>query len=136
MNRPTKEPSRAELAVFSGLVIPVIGIMIGVVGSYWVAWPTTAVIAGVIVGLGVCGCLFPSFTRPVYTVWAAISHFIGRLVTIAVLTACFVLVVLPIGLSMRCFGWDPMKRRFDRTKDSYWEPRETETDKRRYFKQY
>jgi hypothetical protein len=42
----------------------------------------------------------------------------------------------PLGFLRRLLGGDPMQRRFDPSRASYWEPKSESRDTRRYFRQY
>jgi len=53
-----------------------------------------------------------------HTVWMAIGHGIGWFNTRLILGAFFYLVMTPVGLVMRAFGNDPMKR--NERSESYW----------------
>ena len=54
-----------------------------------------------------------------------------------VLMAClFYLVVAPIGAVMRIFGYDPLARRFDRSRKTYFTRRDHPSELSRYFKQF
>ena len=53
-----------------------------------------------------------------------------------ILGLIYYLVLTPIGLLMRVFGKDPMRRRLDRTAESYWIERDEAAASERYFKQF
>jgi hypothetical protein len=62
---------------------------------------------------------------------------IGFVVSHVVLALVYYLVLTPIGLAMRVFGYDPMRREFDRSAESYWIARDTaEIKAERYFRQF
>jgi hypothetical protein len=62
-----------------------------------------------------------------YPIGFAVSH------VILVLVYCVVLT--PIGLTMRLFGYDPLARRFDAGAKTYWTPRNKAKTVESYFKQ-
>jgi hypothetical protein len=46
------------------------------------------------------------------------------------------LVFAPIGLLLRLAGYDPLGRRFEPKRDSYWTPHAGQRPMQRYFRQY
>ena len=53
-----------------------------------------------------------------------------------VLGFVYYLAVTPIGLIMRLVGYDPMKRRFDSSAESYWIARKPGRGPSSYFQQF
>ena len=86
--------------------------------------------------LGTAGLIRPSLMRLVYTLWMGAVYPVGFLVSNLVLGAVFYLVFTPIGLLQRLAGRDPLERKFDRSRKSYWEPRAGTARAEKYFKQY
>ena len=129
-------PSRKELNIFAALWLVFFSIVAFVVyrrfGSAQIALTIVCVAAAVIV----VGLAIPRWLRIVYLTWTLIGFPIGWLVSHAVLAAVYYGVVTPVGLLMRMFGRDPMCRRWDRERKSYWEPRPPRDDVQSYFKQF
>jgi hypothetical protein len=87
--------------------------------------------------LGMGLILFPSPLRPLYEGWLQIAHFIGRLVTILVLTLAYYLVMTPSALIKWLFGGRPIAVKPDNTASSYWVDRtEPGQPKERFLKRY
>ncbi len=85
----------------------------------------------------VVGWVIPSFMRLVFVGMSYLAWPIGFVVSHVVLAAVYYLVLTPIGLLMRVFGYDPMARRFDREAASYWHERATAgSEAKRYFRQF
>jgi hypothetical protein len=128
-------PGRRELKQFALLWIA----FFGLVGAYilWAkpSWPTTYVLWGV-ASLGIVGYILPRAARPIYVLWMALAMPIGWCVSHLLLLSVYYLVVTPIGLLMRLFGYDPMNRRFDRSATSYWTNHDPSAEPARYFKQF
>jgi hypothetical protein len=61
---------------------------------------------------------------------------IGWVVSHVMLALIYYGVMTPIGLVMRLLGRDPLKRKLDRSADTYWEPREPIANSKRYFQQF
>jgi hypothetical protein len=64
------------------------------------------------------------------------SEPIGWTVSIVVMGLVYYVVLTPIGVAMRLFGYDPMDRVFDRSADSYWIQRRTDRSASEYFRQF
>ena len=54
---------------------------------------------------------WPSFFRPVSGLWFGLSHLLGDVVSKALLTVVFGVVVTPIGWARRLWGADSMRRK-------------------------
>jgi len=88
-----------------------------------------------IVGLGFI--IIPGPLRPVYEGWLKLAHFIGKVITMAVLTLAYYLVITPSAMLKRIFGGTPLPVKPDRNMDSYWITRdETAQPKERFLKRY
>ena len=66
--------------------------------------------------------------------WMALAHFLSLITSPIVLGIVYFLVLTPIGVTKRAFGWDPLHRR-GRSKESYWHPYPARTT-RHYEKMY
>ncbi len=92
-------------------------------------------IAAVVVPI--VGWLVPAFMRLVFLGMSYLAWPIGFVVSHVVLAAVYYLVLTPIGLLTRLFGYDSMKKRFDPEAESYWIERPPEAaDPKRYFRQF
>jgi hypothetical protein len=133
--RIEKNPSQRQLAVFGLLWLVFFGIM---GASFWRRG--SYVDAGVCLALGVliplAGWVWPEFLRMVYLFAVYSTLPIGLVVSYVILLVIYYLVVTPIGLVMRLFGYDPLQRRFDRAARSYWTPRRPQGESERYFQQF
>ncbi|MDP6057691.1 MAG: SxtJ family membrane protein, partial [Pirellulaceae bacterium] len=89
---------------------------------------------GTLVSLGILA--LPAAGKHVFVIWMLAAVPIGWSISHAVLALAYYLAVTPIGLAMRLFGYDPMKRRFDAAASSYWDSREPEADRSRYLRQF
>ncbi len=87
-------------------------------------------------GLGVLFWLLPQIARPFYLVWYFAACSIGIVISNLLIAAFFYLVFTPIGLFMRAFGRDPLQKRFDRSRPTYWHDVEKVVDGERYFRQF
>lgn len=81
------------------------------------AWPYLFIVSGLFLTTGLVA---PKTLAPVEYVWMKVAHAIGVVVTYILLTLTYYLVITPTGLLMRLFGKDPMNRKFETDKRSYW----------------
>ena len=88
-----------------------------------------------VAGLGFI--FFPSYLRPLYSVWLKISQALGRVVTALILTLAYYLVITPSALIKRLFGGRPLPVKPDIQASSYWVARpEPAQPKERFLKRY
>jgi hypothetical protein len=131
------DPSRRQLNQFGFIWLGFLALF-GVVAFFKFGSPQVARwlwIAAVVVPI--LGWLVPAFMRLVFLGMSYLAWPIGFVVSHVVLAVVYYLVLTPIGLLTRLFGYDSMKRRFDREVASYWVERSSESaDPRRYFRQF
>jgi hypothetical protein len=72
--------------------------------------------------LGVWGLAAPASLRPIYRGWMRFGLLASRITTPIILGIVFYIVIMPMGLVMRLFGHDPMRRRLDIEDASYRVP--------------
>jgi Saxitoxin biosynthesis operon protein SxtJ len=73
--------------------------------------------------LAIAALTVPAALHPVYVVWMPVSRGIARALTWLLLTIVFVVVFTPYGVIMRVLGKDPLDRKIDQGRSSYWIPR-------------
>ena len=78
----------------------------------------------------------PAARRPIFLGWTGLAFPIGWVVSHLVLGAVFYLVFTPIGWLVRRINGDPLQRRFEASRPSYWIERPAGTDVGRYLKQF
>jgi hypothetical protein len=81
------------------------------------AWPYLFGVGGFFL---ICGIIVPRILAPIEWLWMKLAHAMGIVMTYILLTLTYYIVITPVGLLMRIFGNDPMKRKFDTNNDSYW----------------
>lgn len=62
---------------------------------------------------------FPSVLAPVYRAWMAVGHVLGVVNTRILLGVVYFVLITPMGLVMRAWGKDSMRRNFERNLDTY-----------------
>ena len=68
--------------------------------------------------------LWPRALAPVERGWSMLAHALGWINTRILLAFVFFVVLAPIALFMRVIGKDPLERRRDRRRPTYWRTRE------------
>ena len=63
---------------------------------------------------------FPSVLKPLNRLWFELGLLLGRIVAPIVMLILFLVVFTPLGLIMRLFGKDPLKRKYDPRASTYW----------------
>ena len=88
------------------------------------------------VALIVFGLIFPRALFYPNRAWMALAEILAFISTRIILGLVFFLIVTPIGVAKRLFGWDPLNRRAV-PKPSYWHPYgERQRDARHYEKMF
>lgn len=96
------------IAFFFGFLIPWIWDLA------WPTWPWVFVAFFAILGLAK-----PSFLAPIYKGWMKFAFALGWFNTRLILSIIFYGIVFPIGLIFKILGKDPMKRKYDKSLESY-----------------
>lgn len=97
----------------------------------WTPW-----LAAIGAGAGVIFWLIPQIAKPFYLVWYFAACCIGIVISNLLIAAFFYLVITPFGIVMRIIGRDPMDRRFEKAKTTYWRDAEKIGDLQRYWRQF
>ena len=129
-------PSRRQLRQFAGLLVVFAGVVSGLMLYQGVSSTTAGATFGGAIVLGAVGWFWTGLLRAVYVVWMVVAFPIGWTVSHVVLAATFYLVFTPIGIMMKIVRYDPMRRKLDRDASTYWQPKRSDDDKNRYFKQF
>lgn len=131
------KPGTRELRQFAAAFL-IFGVGAGTAIYFFKDWPAlvSQILWGVAPLVGIVGLVFPTLVRPVYVVMMAITLPIGMVVSTVLMIVIYYLVLTPIGILMRIFGYDPMHRRFDPTAKTYWIERPSKIESSRYFRQY
>ncbi len=69
-------------------------------------------------------------------VFKQITHVIGTLITGSVLSLLFFLIITPMGLLMRLLSKDPLDKKIEKEKHSYWADKDLKLDITDYKKQF
>ncbi|MFH0772447.1 MAG: SxtJ family membrane protein [Candidatus Omnitrophota bacterium] len=80
-------------------------------------WPA---IFGISIILFAFGIIAPALLRQVYLNWMRFASVLGWVNTRVILLVIFYAVFMPIGLIGKLFGADPLDRKIEKDKKSYW----------------
>ncbi len=97
-------------------------------GAYWAATGILLIFLSIVA---------PVVLKPLNKGWMILAILLGWVMTRFILVILFYLVLTPTGLIARMFRKDFLDRRFDRTRNSYWQKREkNKFDPRDYERQF
>ncbi len=120
-----------------GVLIP--GLCLAIGGSIK-AGATEAVVAAVVCVLSVLAAAViwsvPGVGRSIYVGWSLAAVPIGWTISHVAMVLTYYVVVTPLGLMMKLFGYDPMKRRYNPQSPTYWIEHPANADRSRYFRQF
>jgi len=117
--------------VTGGIVAALFGLLLPWVFSLsYPVWPW--IVAGV---LAVWAIVLPQSLRLVYRNWMRFGLLMSKITTPVILGSVFFLLVLPMGLVMRLFGHDPLRRKWNSDSPSYRVP-SSQNEKRRMEKPF
>jgi Saxitoxin biosynthesis operon protein SxtJ len=114
----THETKIKELRKF-GLIV---GGLFLVIGLWPLVWRGEGLrlwalgFGGLLVSLGL---LAPAVLDPLFKVWMKVGHVLGWINTRIILGILFYGLITPMGLVMRLFGWDAMRRMLVRDAQTY-----------------
>jgi multisubunit Na+/H+ antiporter MnhG subunit len=128
------QPAKRELRQFGGLLTLLFcGLAIW---NYTAGMTLLAGYGALMLLVALVTWLKPGWLRPVYVTWMFLAFPVGWVVSHLILAGLFYLLMTPVGYLMAWSKYDPLRRRWDSSSDSYWEPRQPMTDRRRYFRQF
>jgi hypothetical protein len=123
-------PSRRQLRQFgwiAALGFPLLAYVLETGGSLFL-------------GLGLLSLVFslvwPPGNRPLFVLMSLAAYPIGFVVSHVALAILFFFVLTPVGLLFRLLGRDPLTRRFEPERPSYWVDLPKVVDKKEYFRQF
>ena len=79
---------------------------------------------GVGFGLVVLGAVAPARLRVANRLWFKFGLLLARIVNPVVLFVFYAVCIVPIGVAMRLFGYDPLRLKPDAEASSHWQPHE------------
>jgi hypothetical protein len=70
----------------------------------------------------VVGLVLPVALKPVYRAWMKFALALNWVMTRVLLTVAFYVMITPAGIIYRLVAGDPLKRRWEPSATTYWEP--------------
>jgi hypothetical protein len=106
--------------------------------QYWLrGHPQAGVALGALaVGVGGLGLIAPATVRWLFVAAMVVAFPVGWLVSLLMLLVFYYGVLTPVALIFRLRGRDLLHRKPDPQRASFWLPKQTPVDSRRYFRQY
>jgi hypothetical protein len=130
------DPPRKTLRQFAGLWLVIFGGMALWQGLARGRAGLASILAVLALTIGPLGLARPDWMRRIYVGWMILAFPIGWTVSQVMLAVMFFGLFTPIGFLFRLLGRDPLHRTRRPELESYWAPKPTPTDLRRYFKQF
>jgi glucose dehydrogenase len=130
-----RTPSRNQLRLFGGVALLLAGCLAWRIWHHGHAATALGLIIGVAVLIGP-GWFYLPWMRRVYLGACYATFPIGYVVSHLLLAGIYFLVMLPIGLLLRCFGRNPLDWRWRADIPSYWQDRTPPPAPDRYFDQH
>lgn len=121
-----RKPIRQHIKEF-GCVLAIILVVVAAIsakrGSFELAlvWAISAFVITVV------AYHYPSLLKPVWKGAMALGHYLGMIVTFAILSATWTIVLLPIAALLKILRVRVMNMKFKEPVDSYWERRDPAT---------
>jgi hypothetical protein len=131
---PIPPQTPKNLRTFALGILVICGALTGLM--IWREHSLAAWILGAFAGWGLVSLLWLKLITPLYVVFGYFGLGLGWVNTRLVLGLMFYLVFTPMGVIMRLFGRDPLKKGIDKTAPSYWrdaDPPPTPDTYRRQF---
>ena len=130
------DPSEKQLKQF-GLIMAGMFCLFTAIFSYKSWYVAMGVFGILIIFFSGMALVAPIGLLPVYKKWMRFAEVIGNFNVKVLLSITYFLVFTPIRIVASVFRDDPLRRKFEPEKDSYWldcEPRDS--DPKRYEKQF
>ena len=113
-------PNRRELRSFGLVMACILGTIAAFLWYRGTGSPALGIVAGLFGFLGLVG---PVLLRSVYTIWMLLARILSFVNTHILLGLVFYTLFTGIGLIKRLVSKDPLERRLEPDRVSYWSPR-------------
>ncbi|MCZ6836541.1 MAG: SxtJ family membrane protein [Planctomycetota bacterium] len=129
-------PSSKDLRIFAALQLIFFVIIALILWRRFSSMAASNSIIGMSLLIAILGSWKPALMRPIYVGWMFAVFPIGWTVTHLVLGLVYYLLITPIGLLLRVWGHDPLRRKIDPQATTYWIERQAPSSSDRYFRQF
>jgi hypothetical protein len=99
------------------------------------SWTLIGILSGIGAVAALLGFVFPAALKPAYLAMSLVAAPIGIVVGELALLLVFFGVLLPIGIVFRLLRRDPLRREFDRSAETYFQPKRQPDSAARYHRQ-
>lgn len=76
---------------------------------------------------GYAAIFTPNILSRFNKIWASFGDILHSITSPLILAVMFYLIITPLALVMRLFGFDPMLKQYDKNAESYWKSRSSST---------
>jgi hypothetical protein len=131
-----KDPSGKDLFVFA-LALATLGTVASLMATYRFEAPDVG--RGIGMGFGILLTVYglvPPVRRPVFLGWSYLTSPIGWIIGTGLMCVVYYGVVMPVGLTLRFLGRDPLTKGPVSGMTTYWIERPEPPGPDRYFKQF
>jgi hypothetical protein len=112
---PTSAPSERKFGLTLGGIFALIALVKAFGRSEWsFVWGALAIV------LIAAALRRPKLLAGPNRIWLQLGLLLHRIINPVIMAVLFYSTILPIGLLMRLFGKDPLRRRLDKNIASYW----------------
>jgi len=114
--------AKTELRKFAWVMTCAFSVF-GFIGLYRGGQAEPLSLFGVATVFLLCGLVAPAVLGPVHKLWAQLAYVLGWINTRVILGLFFYVLLTPVSTVMRLARRDILRRRFNRTAQSYWQSR-------------
>lgn len=123
MVKPDKTELRQFGLLLAGFIAAIWLLFAGIQNVLWMAVVTTVLI--------LVSLVVPVALRPVHWLLLKFGHAVSKVLNPVLLGVVYFVIITPMGLAMKLFRYDPMRRTRDAAAESYREPSD-HTETRRF----
>lgn len=114
----TAKNTDKQLRSFSrvmAIAFVVIGVMLMIrkKPEFWISWTISAVFYA-------AGAARPQWLGLAFGAWMGLARVLSWINTRILLIVIFYGIMTPAGIIMKLFGFDPLERKFEKSRQSYW----------------
>lgn len=129
-NKPDPKAVRNFGLMFTVILTVLSGLL------YYRGRSTYPLFLGLAVLFGAPALIYPAVLTPIFVQWMRFARGLAWVNTRVILVLMFYLIVTPLGLVLRLFGFDPLKEKIKPDLESYWEEKSLAKDPERYKRQF
>ena len=120
MTHDPPKMDRAELRKFGLLMAAAFAVIACL--RWWIRGHAPVPLFGIAAAFLVVGLVLPTALKPVYQIWMKFALALNWIMTRVLLTIAFYGMITPAGILYRLVAGDPLKRQWEPSAETYWEP--------------